>query len=141
MKFTGKGQKAESWLAVAAMGITEPELRAALGYDFFHVMNRAGGSMQSKLKGAGFTVSLLCNFCTLSCVSLLDDIFGFTLKEVREHGVSVQTLLQEELQLYPDHPKLKFLYQFTDAGYAEAEVRAAARETGVPVLFQNSSWR
>lgn len=163
VKFTRKGDDAEAWLAVAAMGVTQSELKAAIGYDFYHVMNRAQGTMQVKLKPAGFTVSLLQAFCGLSCVSMLDDSFGFTLKSVRDAGVTVKMLLQEELRIYPDvsrrgwieettsnyrrcatakhfgQPKLKWLSDFIEAGYTEAEVRAASAETGVPVFVQGAN--
>ena len=137
------------------MGLTQQELIAALGYDFYHVMGRAQGTMQFKLKPAGFTVPILQAFCGVSCVSLLDDSFGFTLKEVRASGATVKMLLQEELRLYPDvvngttyfdgtnngyranhrgHKKLKVLSDFASAGYDEAEVRTVSRETNVPVF-------
>jgi hypothetical protein len=154
VKFTVKAQEAETWLAVAAMGITQPELKAALGYDFFHVLGRGG--LASKLKPAGFTVPVLRAFCNISCVALVHGSYGFTLQELRETGVTVHMLLQEELRLSPDltaaarqstfhaghfirnhpHPQLALLSNFVSAGYSEAEVCAAARGTGAPVCRQ-----
>ena len=146
VKFTVKAQEAETWLAVAAMGITQPELKAALGYDFFHVLGRGG--FASKLKPAGFTVPVLRAFCNISCVALVHASYGFTLQELRETGVTVHMLLQEELRLSLDltaaarhvtnhpHPQLALLSNFVSAGYSEAEVCAAARGTGAPVCRQ-----
>jgi hypothetical protein len=152
VKFSRKREDAETWLAVAANGISQQELKAALGHDFHHVMGCAGEEIKLKLKPAGFTVPILQAFCALSCVSMLDDSFGFTLKEVRESGVTVKMLLQEELRLYPKvvdgrsaaysgnvashygHPKLKMLDDFVRAGYDEAEVRSASSETNVAVF-------
>jgi hypothetical protein len=123
VKFTGKARVAEAWRAVAAAGISQQQLQDAK-----------------------------VQFCFSSCVSLLNDSFGFTLKEVREMtGATVKMLLIDELRLFPmvregesygsyykhfGECKLAQLSDFISAGYAEAEVRDAVREIHVVPVFE-----
>ena len=159
VKFTGKGREVLTWRAVAAIGISQHQLKAAIGYDFVDVVNR--DNMRAKLKPAGFTVPMLQAW-GFRCVGMLgnifDDGFGFSLADARKAGFTVNMLLEEELLLFPNakrledcpagmdtlrdikqnymQPALSLLSHFVDAGYAEADVRAAVRETKVAIFEQ-----
>ena len=80
-----------------------------------------------------------------------DSEYTWSLLAIREAGATVLQLRQEELARYPQvtggklrvsgpladhkgHPRLKYLHDFTRVGYAEAEVRAASMQTGIPLF-------
>ena len=117
--------------------------------------------MQKKLKPAGFTARMLRNFCRLKWTSMLKDSYGFTLKEVKDAGATVKALREEELKSHPsvregalelrcyNHvmrsaarhkglPQLKYMADFTAAGYTEAEVLAASGALGIPVFARSA---
>ena len=134
-----------------------------MGYNFCDALARAGHDGMALLQ-AGFTPAMLRDWLGewLICLDIANvgpncvtrhhiSEYTWSLLAIREAGATVLQLRQEELARYPQvtegklrvsgpladhkgHPRLKYLHDFTQAGYAEAEVRAASMQTGIPLF-------
>ena len=134
-----------------------------MGYNFRDALARAGHHGLALLQ-AGFTPEVLRDWLGewLICLDIsiyetncvtrsFSSDYTWSLLAIREAGATVLQLRQDELARYPQvtrgrlrvskpladhkgHPRLKYLHDFTEAGYAEAEVRAASMQTGIPLF-------